>query len=327
MHILAITTASQTSPSPAIQDHLDGLLAYGITYDVYTIHVHNKKSYLKAAQFVAGTMLQRRKYDLIHAFYGHCGLIARAQFTLPVVVTFQGTDILGGIEGMSHARDGQIGRTVSRVVNSAIVMSDQMAQYCHTQPTHVIPFGINTDIFKPGSQIQARAELGLHPNTRYILFPYNPKRTEKRYYLAEAALALVREQIDEDVELLPVFAKPREMVAKYMQASDGFILVSDHEGSPVAVREAIACTLPVVSLDVGDVASIIEQVDHCTIATEDTADIAQKLVEVLKSGERIQNTQAITRMNVDWTVSQIIPIYEEAWGKRIVAEMTTTPND
>jgi len=55
------------------------------------------------------------------------------------------------------------------------------------------------------------------------------------------------------------------------------LLTSLHEGSPTVVKEALACGLPVVSVDVGDVAERIEGIEGCHLAVATPEDLAAKL--------------------------------------------------
>jgi len=52
----------------------------------------------------------------------------------------------------------------------------------------------------------------------------------------------------------------------WLNASNVLLLTSLHEGSPTVVKEALACGLPVVSVDVGDVAERIEGIEGCHLA-------------------------------------------------------------
>ena len=58
----------------------------------------------------------------------------------------------------------------------------------------------------------------------------------------------------------------RDQVAALMNAVDVGVLTSDTEGSPVAVREALASETPVVSVDVGNVRAVLAGLPGCAIA-------------------------------------------------------------
>jgi glycosyltransferase involved in cell wall biosynthesis len=79
------------------------------------------------------------------------------------------------------------------------------------------------------------------------------------------------------------------MVPLWINASDVLLLTSFHEGSPTVVKEALACGVPVVSVDVGDVRERIQGVKGCYIATPDPNDLAAKLRLVFSTGQRISS--------------------------------------
>jgi teichuronic acid biosynthesis glycosyltransferase TuaC len=97
----------------------------------------------------------------------------------------------------------------------------------------------------------AGRRLGLPPEARLILF-VGEERPEKRLDLIEAAVSRLQAQ-DPRVSLLKVTGKPHDHVPVYINAGDALVLASDIEASPVAIKEAMACNIPIVSTDVGDV--------------------------------------------------------------------------
>lgn len=216
-------------------------------------------------------------YDVIHAHYGFNGIVARCQFRKPVVVTFMGSDVY-------IPWQGRIGRWLARMVSAVIVQQPRMIEILNAplDRTQVIPYGVDTRIFYPTDSQKAREDLGLPADKKLVCFPYNPVRPEKRYDLVSAATELI-----DNAEIVTVYNQPPEIVAKHMNACDAMIMASDHEGSPVAVREALACNLPVVSVDVGDVKALIADVPGCYLAERDPADIADKLRQVFVANQRL----------------------------------------
>jgi glycosyltransferase involved in cell wall biosynthesis len=75
----------------------------------------------------------------------------------------------------------------------------------------------------------------------------------------------------------------------------------------------MACNLPIVSVDVGDVAQVIGGTEGCFICKRDAEDMAQKLQWVLARGQRTNGRQAISRLGLEGTVRGVLRVYEALW--------------
>ena len=233
-------------------------------------------------------------------------MLARLQARYPVVITFLGSDIIG--EGWNGWHDRLIGRTISKLADADIVMSDEMARYVPSDRSNIIPFGVDTRLFYPQSLTTARKSLGLPLKDKLVLFPWDPQRQEKRYKTILAAAEIINRHFP--TRVLAIHNQEHIALAKYMNACDVLVLASEHEGSPMAVREALACNLPVVSVDVGDVATVIDNVDNCFIAACDPEDIATKVRKVFNNGRRSNGYRKIKEMDAAWGAEKVYAIYE-----------------
>jgi len=259
--------------------------------------------YVKAAWRLFRENFRRTHYDLVHAYYGHSGLVAQCQFRYPVVVTFLGSDLL-------TRRDGRIGKLAARLADGVIVMTQEMKAVTRRPDAHVIPHGVNTRSFRPYPRDAARRELGLPLDEKLVLFPWDPARAVKRFDVVEQVIAELQQQGD-TVRLVTVYDRPHETAARYMNACDAMVLASDHEGAPMAVREALACGLPVVSVDVGDVRGLIAGIPNCHVCDQDAASLAAVLAEVLERRERVDASRVLDRLSLDGTAEQVIAVYED----------------
>jgi L-malate glycosyltransferase len=74
----------------------------------------------------------------------------------------------------------------------------------------------------------------------------------------------------------------KELIADYFNLADVFIVTSLHEGGPIVVKEALACNIPVVSTDVGDVKEVIADIEGCYIAEPNPKDFSKKIQNALQ---------------------------------------------
>ncbi len=297
-----------------VQAQMESLRPLGVEFD--TLFIDGRASrwnYLRGVCRMRG-LLRRKRYELIHAHFGLSGWVARCQLSIPVVVSFMGDDVLG-----RPRRDGTItayGKflqassfLLARIVSACIVKSAEMKSKLKLASAQVIPNGVDLNAFRPLDRTEVRNALGLEAEKRYVLFPYDPAEERKRYDLVEAAVAEAQLQ-NPTIEILRVRGVPRERMPLYMNAADVLVLASIFEGSPNAVKEAMAVNLPVVAVDVGDVREVIRSTEGCFIVPREAKAMAEKIVEVCRKQSRTRGGEQIARLSIENVAKQVLAVYE-----------------
>jgi glycosyltransferase involved in cell wall biosynthesis len=319
-NVLVVTNLWPTEADPSygsfVKAQMESLGPLGVKFDVLFINGRESKwNYLRGVRQVR-RQIRAKQYDLIHAHFGLSGWVARLQFRVPVVVSFMGDDVFGrptrsgGITLTGHFLRIS-GFILARLANSVIVKSRQMASKLRMPSAHVVPNGVDLNLFGPMEQSQARKVLGLDPGKKFVLFPYNPEEARKRFDLIQAAVSLAREQVP-SLELLMARGLPQEQVAIYMNAADVLVLASMFEGSPNAVKEAMATNLPVITVDVGDAAELIGPTAGCYLVRREATAMAEKIIEVCRRGGRTNGREWIRKLSMEAVAKQIVEVYAAA---------------
>ena len=176
---------------------------------------------------------------------------------------------------------------------------------------HLIPSGLDFSRLPLLPREEARRQLGLPLSKRLVLFVGNPGEARKRYALAQEVVARLDKTLD--AELVVAWQVPHDLVPIYMNACDALLFVSMYEGSPNVVKEALACNLPVVSMEVGDVAERLAPVAGCRLCTSDDPDhLAQTLGEVLRPGTRIDGRSSVRELDENLLAQRTIQVYWRA---------------
>jgi glycosyltransferase involved in cell wall biosynthesis len=150
--------------------------------------------------------------------------------------------------------------------------------------------------------------LGLDSGKKFVFFPYNPNEARKRFDLIQGAVSLAREQVP-SLEILMARGLPQEQIPLYMNAADVLVMASMFEGSPNAVKEAMATNLPVITVDVGDAAELIGPTAGCYLVRREAAAMAEKIVEVCRRSGRTNGREWIRKLSMEAVAQQIVEVY------------------
>jgi hypothetical protein len=246
--------------------------------------------------------VRSQDFDLVHANYGLTAPMALAQPTRPVVLSLWGSDLFGTYSRVSN--------TCARAADEVIVMSPEMAADVAADPT-VIPHGVNFDWFEPMPQAAAQREVGWDRDRRHVLFPWGEDRTVKDYPRAARVVDRADERLAEPVELQSISGVPHERMPVYMNAADALLLTSKWEGSPNSVREALACNLPVVATDVGDVRHHVGDLTLSRVCQTD-AELVDALVTVLDAAADPAGRDAVRHLSLEQMGQDMLDVYERA---------------
>jgi len=77
------------------------------------------------------------------------------------------------------------------------------------------------------------------------------------------------------------------------------------------IKEALACNVPVVSVDVGDVRERIRGIEGCYLAAPDPADLASRLLLVYSGPRRVAGRIKVQDLSLEHVALRLKEFYEE----------------
>ena len=301
MRVLFVSSGNNKfGVSPIIKNQGISLEKEGVELEYFTIKGKGVKGYFRAI-FELKRHLKANSYDIIHAHYWLSGITAALAGAKPLVVSLMGDDVKA---------NGFFRFIVSIFYylfwDKTILKSQDMCKSFGKKGVAVIPNGVDMQKFRPIDKRTALEVTGWDKNKRHILFTANPKRRVKNFPLAKEAFDLLD---DKDLELHALKDIPNEKVPFFYNAADVVLMTSLWEGSPNAIKEAMACNIPIVSTNVGDVEDVIASTKGCFIAKADAKDIAQKIKEALKY-QRTTGREDIKHLSAQNIAKKIIALYK-----------------
>lgn len=299
MKILIVASGNHEHVAPFVTEQMEALREAGNTVFLYTVHGHGPLGYLNNL-WPLKALIRKFSPDVVHAHYGLCGLFCTLQREVPVVVTYHGSDINSRcIRPLSRLAMRRAAYNI--FVSESLIRPDFKIQ---KSKFRILPCGVDLDKFSPIQREEARTQLGLLPQGRYVLFSGAFSNGVKNAPLAQAACDLLPK-----AALLELHNRSREEVALLMNAADVLLVTSRHEGSPQVVKEALACNLPVVSTNVGDIATMLSTTQGGTIANPTPQDLAAAMEPFLNTPQRTHARERMDIYSITHIASQLCSIY------------------
>lgn len=143
----------------------------------------------------------------------------------------------------------------------------------------IIPSSTDTRLFSPAVRDECRKMLGWETHLPIALFFAGNNPGKKRLDMALEVASHLRMKSSVEMKIIRDEV-PIAQVPVHLNAADCLVYLSDFEGSPNLIREACACTTPIVSVSVGDVSEVLCSVTPSRIVECDAKSIADAVWEL-----------------------------------------------
>ena len=302
MRALVVTNMYPTPARPAlgsfVRDQVEALRRIdGVQVELFAFAPGGADAYLGAARDLFRRHRAQR-YDVVHAHFGLTAWPALAARGRAYAVTLHGTDL-------AHPRSRAITLGALPFLDLVATVSEPLAAELPRWAVHghraILPAGVDTERFRPLPRAEARAALNLAPTGRYLLFPADPQRPEKRH---DRALALAA---DTRAELVTLGNVDPATVPQYVNAANAVLVPSERESFGLAVLEALACNVPVLSTPVGIAPSVLKDLPGTFCSEFDAATWQAALEPHLDAPDpRIDGRTRAEPYNTDRMAAQVL---------------------
>ena len=224
---------------PFVTEQGEAIRALGNEVEYFLV----RGNYVKAV----GALKQKiREFqpDVVHAHFGLSAITAELQSLVPVVTTFHNGETLNWHVNLMSSLMSLRAKHVIYVAQHVRDLS-----YFKAKNYSIIPCGVPMDQCVVMDKDEACRRLGWGAKKKYILFGGTFDNLRKNYPLLRDAV----ERIGGNIEIVEMKGLSRAECVLRMNACDLFALPSHSEGSPQALKEAMACNCPCIATDIADV--------------------------------------------------------------------------
>ena len=194
------------------------------------------------------------KPDIVHAHDGLSAITAELQGLVPVVTTFHNGETLNWSVNLMSSLMSLRAKHVIYVAQHIRDLS-----YFKAKNYSIIPCGVPMEQMIITPKEEARKQLGWDVDKKYILFGGAFDNERKNYKLLKEAIDRLKTDTSyikhhtSNIECIEMKGFSRAECVLRMCAADLFALPSHSEGSPQALKEAMAVNCPCIATDIADV--------------------------------------------------------------------------
>jgi len=307
LKVLFVSSQNRKTINPIVKSQGESLANKGLKVDYFGIKGRGIWGYLSNINALSSE-IRKLNPDIIHAHYSLSGIVAGITVKhKPLVVSLMGSDTKSGYF------EKQITRFFSKYIwDKIIVKSHSMYKDLAYSNAIIIPNGVDLSLFTPVDHGELKEKFNFPKNKIVILFLANPERPVKNYQLAEDAINIIG---SEYLSLQVRYGLTQKIVPEILNAADIVLLTSKWEGSPNIVKEAMACNVPVVATDVGDIRWLFGNEPGYFISGFSPQEMAfniNKAAEFIKTTRKTEGRNRIKILGLDseTTANKIISIYK-----------------
>lgn len=288
---------------------IPALEARGIRVETFHVTSRSDPSELLGLWRRARRLVADFQPDLVHGQYGSITGVFACSLGRPAAVTFRGSDVNGDpdLPWYREAVAWTGSQMAASLCDAAIYVSEPLRRRLvfPGRLSTCLPSPVDLDVFRPLPKEACRARLGLPREGKMLSFVSVSGRGLKRPELARA----VCERLG--ARFLEIRGVDPADIPAWLCASDGLLFTSLREGSPNAVREALACGVPVVSVRVGDVERWVSLDPWSRLAPSDSVrDLARCAAQVWDLPEPRRRRADLSWISVETHALALASLYK-----------------
>jgi glycosyltransferase involved in cell wall biosynthesis len=276
------------------------------------------------------------KPDIVHAHYASSyGLLALLTGFKPFILSVWGSDIYYFPQRnfLNKIVMKKLIKSPATVCSTSKAMKNIIEKEFYRKDVHIVPFGIDVDLFSPNKSIKEKFVVGtiksiedyngidcLIDSAKIVIQDY--KKDIHFIIVGKGGLKKKMEEkvkklnLENNIEFVGFIA--HENVIKYYNMLSIFIAVSRRESFGVSILEAASLEIPSITSNIGGLTEVnLHNETGIVIEPDNPSKLAQSIIKLYKDNElRIRlgvNARKMVLKEFDWneSVNKMLKIYRD----------------